>query len=134
MDLTGMELKSVQPDLLAGDEKKLREALKFPGGSADKGHKGARKVAREFESIFVGMMLKSMRDTVGEDQLMGGGHAEEMYRSLLDEEYAKAVAERGTLGLAGMVEKELLKGNGQGMTNPDHADSGVRLTTTENVK
>jgi flagellar protein FlgJ len=56
------------------------------------------------------MMLKSMRATVPEDKLTGGGKAEETYRSLLDQEYATAAAKRGgTSSIAAMVEKELLK-------------------------
>jgi len=69
----------------------------------------ARKVAKEFESLFVGMMLKSMRETTGKDKLTNGGHGEEVYRSLLDQEYAKAMTERGGVGLAAMVEQQLRK-------------------------
>lgn len=69
----------------------------------------AKKVARDFESVFIGMMFKSMRETVGKDSLTGGGHGEEMYRSMLDQEYAKAACEGRGMGLAGLIEKELLK-------------------------
>lgn len=67
----------------------------------------AKKVASEFESMFVAMMLKSMRETVGKDELSGGGRGEEVFRSLLDQEYAMAAAKRGGLGLAPMIEQEL---------------------------
>ncbi len=71
--------------------------------------RAAGKVAREFESLFIGMMLKSMRETVGKDSLTGGGRGEEVYRSLLDEEYARVLAERGGVGLAASLEKELVQ-------------------------
>lgn len=71
----------------------------------------AKKVAREFEAMFVNMMLKSMRDTVGKDKLTGGGHGEETFRSLLDQEYATAAAKSGTLGLSQMIEKQLTREN-----------------------
>jgi peptidoglycan hydrolase FlgJ len=67
----------------------------------------AKKVATEFEAMFLGMMLKSMRDTVGKDKLTGGGHGEETFRSLLDQEYASAAARGGGIGLSRMIEKEL---------------------------
>jgi peptidoglycan hydrolase FlgJ len=67
----------------------------------------AKKVAQEFEAMFVGMMLKSMRETVGKDKLTGGGHGEETFRSLLDQEYAASAARNGGIGLAKMIEKEL---------------------------
>jgi flagellar protein FlgJ len=69
----------------------------------------AKKVAQEFEAMFVGMMLKSMRETVGKDKLTGGGHGEETFRSLLDQEYAAAATRNGGVGLAQMIEKELTR-------------------------
>jgi peptidoglycan hydrolase FlgJ len=69
----------------------------------------AKKVAGEFEAMFVGMMMKSMRETVGKDKLTGGGHGEETFRSLLDQEYAQAAARSGSVGLAQMIEKELTR-------------------------
>ena len=69
-----------------------------------------KKISQDFESLFVGMMLKSMRDTVPEDKLTGGGRAEETYRYLLDQEYATMAARRGGANsIAAMVEKELLR-------------------------
>ncbi len=69
----------------------------------------AKKVAKDFEALFVGIMIKSMRDTVGKDSMTYGGHGEEVYRSLLDQEYAKAISDNNGLGLAERIEKELLK-------------------------
>lgn len=71
-----------------------------------------KKVAREFEAMFVGMMLKSMRETVGQDKLTGGGRGEETFRSLLDQEYANEATKSGGVGLARMLEQELAR-NGQ---------------------
>ncbi len=82
--------------------------LKAGGAGADKEKAAARKAAREFEGLLVGMMLKSMRETVGKDMLAGKGQSEEIYRSLLDQEYAKAVVEQGGLGLAKVIEQQLI--------------------------
>lgn len=76
----------------------------------DRDKQAARKVAREFEAMFVGMMLKSMRSTVPESSLTGG-HAEEIYRGMLDQEYASAIASQGSLGLAEQLESQLIKQN-----------------------
>jgi flagellar protein FlgJ len=91
----------------------------------------AKKVAKEFETLFVGMMLKSMRETTGKDKLTNGGHGEEIYRSLLDQEYAKALTEHGGVGLAAMLERQLVRplsdsGQYQGVNNHD--------TTTKSAK
>ncbi|HTP66848.1 MAG TPA: rod-binding protein [Geobacteraceae bacterium] len=80
------------------------------GGAARKA--AIHKVAVEFQSLFVEMMLKSMRETVSQDKLTGGGHGEEVYGSLLDREYAMAVSRRGGLGLAEMIERQLLAREG----------------------
>lgn len=76
---------------------------------ADKKLQAAKKVAREFESLMVNEMIKAMRLTEGKDPLTGGGRGEEIYRSLLDQEYAQAIASQGTLGLAKLIEQQLVK-------------------------
>lgn len=78
-------------------------------GLSDQQLKQARKASRDFEALFVGMMMKSMRATVGKDKLTNGGHGEEVYRSLLDQEYAAAAAKQGRLGLAQMIEKDIIR-------------------------
>jgi len=82
------------------------------GGAAKKA--AIHKTAVEFQSLFVEMMLKSMRDTVNQDKLTGGGHGEEVYGSLLDREYAAAVSRRGGFGLAEIIERQLLAQEGGG--------------------
>jgi flagellar protein FlgJ len=102
-----MEIKpTVLPQ--AANENVDLQALKNKRIDAEKNNAAAKKVAKEFEAMFVSMMLKSMRETVGKDKLTGGGHGEEIYRSLLDQEYARAVAENGGLGLARTIEAQLL--------------------------
>ncbi|MDA8414035.1 MAG: rod-binding protein [Desulfobacteraceae bacterium] len=86
---------------------------------SDKDAVAARRVAREFESLFVGMMIKSMRETVGKDKLINGGHGEEVYRSLLDQEYARSLTEHGGVGLAAIVERQLVKPAPDGAMNQD---------------
>lgn len=76
----------------------------------EKQRQQAKKVSQDFEALVVGMMMKSMRETVGKDKLTGGGHGEEIYRSMLDQEYAAASVKRGGgLGLAKMIEKDIIR-------------------------
>ena len=82
----------------------------------------AKKVAKEFEALFVGIMLKSMRDTVGKDSMTYGGHGEDIYRSLLDQEYAKAISDNHGLGLAERIESDLLRS--MPLKNPKNAADG----------
>lgn len=108
-----MELKPLASELTAGAEQNLqrRASLKSSNEPDDKVRKSAQKVAREFEAMFAGFMVKSMRETVGKDSLTGGGHGEEVFRSLLDQEYAQAIAAQGTLGIANNIEKQLIENN-----------------------
>jgi|APHig6443717497_1056834.scaffolds.fasta_scaffold33710_2 flagellar protein FlgJ len=101
------------PDLLVQDQKaeQLANRAKVTGEQlTDAKRKQLKKISQDFESLFTGMMLKSMRATVPQDKLTGGGNAEETYRSMLDQEYAAAASKRGGNGsIASMIEKELLK-------------------------
>ena len=68
-----------------------------------------RKAADDFENVFVSQMLGHMFDGIGVDETFGGGHGEEMFRSLLTEQYAKQVNGRGGFGIADQVYRELLR-------------------------
>jgi flagellar protein FlgJ len=98
---------------------------------ADRETLAAKKVAKEFETMFVGMMLKSMRETVGKDKLTNGGHGEEVYRSLLDQEYAKSLTEHGGVGLTAMLERQLVKPAPDGARNQGTKSHD---TTTQSAK
>ena len=58
---------------------------------------------------FVGAMLESMFAGIKTNKMFGGGSAEDMYRSLMTQEYGKAVAARGTLGIADTIKREMLR-------------------------
>ncbi|MBN1575569.1 MAG: transglycosylase SLT domain-containing protein [Chitinispirillaceae bacterium] len=75
-------------------------------------------VAREFEALFTSMMLKAMRKTVGEGSLIPQSMGEKIYTGMLDDEYAKLMGSDGALGLAGLIEQELRRHEG----NADSAD------------
>jgi len=86
----------------------LRQSEGASGGVTQKQRAQAHKIGQDFEGLFLGMMMKSMRATVGENTLTGGGHGEEVFRSLLDQQYATIAAKRG-LGLAPLIEKEIIR-------------------------
>lgn len=70
-------------------------------------HAQIKQMAEEFESFFLGIVLKSMRDTLPKDGIINGGNAEDIYRSMLDAEYAKEMARQRTTGLADNIENYL---------------------------
>lgn len=64
--------------------------------------------AKEFESVFIAEMLKPMFDTVPVDSEFGGGNAEEVYRGLMVQEYAKHMSNAGGIGLASSIKAQML--------------------------
>ena len=66
-----------------------------------------KQLANEFESLFLEIVLKSMRETVGKSELVNGGNAEDIYRSMLDQEYAKNMAGMRQTGIGDAIEKQL---------------------------
>lgn len=67
-----------------------------------------KKVARQFESLFVQMMLKSMRDTVPESELFGS-HQQQIYRDMFDKQISMNVSSGKGLGLAAVIERQLMQ-------------------------
>ena len=69
----------------------------------------ARAAAENFESFFLATILDSMFSGIETDGLLGGGHAEAVFRSLLNQEYGKTIASAGGIGVADQVEREIPK-------------------------
>ncbi len=70
--------------------------------------KAIKKLSEEFEAMFLNLVLKSMRDTVPKNKLVDGGNAEDIYRSMLDSEYAKQLSHQRGAGIADAVERQML--------------------------
>lgn len=68
----------------------------------------AKTAAKNFEAFFVTSMLESMYAGMKPDSMFGGGPGEEMYRSLLNQEYGKSIAARGTMGIAHNILAEMI--------------------------
>lgn len=68
----------------------------------------ARQTGEEFEAMFIGQMVAHMFKEVGDDPLMGGGQAGQLYRSMLQDEYGKTIASAGGIGIADAVARELI--------------------------
>jgi flagellar protein FlgJ len=64
-------------------------------------------VCYEMESIFVGQMLKSMRNTVNETDFFGKSMAKDIFSDMLYDEYAKAMAKSDAFGLARQIYDQL---------------------------
>ena len=69
----------------------------------------AKKAAEQFEGVFITQFLGEMFQGISSDGPTGGGQGEEMFRSLMLDEYGKQFAAQGGFGLAAAVRRELLK-------------------------
>jgi peptidoglycan hydrolase FlgJ len=99
----------VIPDLNAEKARLLQKQGASVNGLSEKQRQQAKKVSQDFEGLFIGMMMKTMRETVAKDKVTGGGHGEDVYRSMLDEQYVAAAVKRGGFGLAKHIEKDIIR-------------------------
>ena len=68
-----------------------------------------KDAARQFETQFLSQMLQHMFAGVSTDGPFGGGFGEEMFRSLQVDEYARSLTQRGGVGIAASVTRELIR-------------------------
>lgn len=88
--------------------------LQFSGGVAAQDRsprdaEGIRKVAEDFEAFFAGLVFDEMSSDIEPDPVTGGGEGESMFKSLLNQEFGKNVARTHSLGIADIVQRQLLQ-------------------------
>ena len=67
-----------------------------------------KKVGQDFEAQFLSQMLGHMFDGIKTNKLFGGGQGEDMYKSLMVEEYGKSIAKAGGIGVADQVVRSVM--------------------------
>ena len=82
-------------------------ALKAPTATGNAAT--ASKASKEYESVFISQFLGSMFSGISADGPTGGGEGEEMFRSLMIDQYGKSMEQRGGFGLASALQRQLLK-------------------------
>jgi flagellar protein FlgJ len=70
---------------------------------------GSRKAAEDFAAFFFTQSLESVFANMDADKLFGGGNGENVYRSLMLQEYGKVAAKGGGMGIADAVQREILR-------------------------
>lgn len=65
------------------------------------------KCAKELEAVVISQLFQTMRNTVPDGGLIGKSAADDIFRSMLDGELSRAVADRSPFGLAKALSKEL---------------------------
>jgi peptidoglycan hydrolase FlgJ len=66
------------------------------------------KAAKQYEGVFISEFLGSMFEGISTDGPFGGGQGEQMYRSLMIDEYGKQMENQGGFGLSDAITRQLL--------------------------
>lgn len=69
----------------------------------------ADKASKDYEQVFISQFLGSMFSGIATDGVTGGGEGEQMFRSLMIDQYAKGIEGQGGFGIASRMKAELLK-------------------------
>ncbi len=69
----------------------------------------AQVVAQEFEAFFLAQVLNQMFAGISTNGAFGGGVAEGVFHTMLNEEYAKIIGRAGGVGVADTVHLEILR-------------------------
>ncbi|WP_192930097.1 rod-binding protein [Alkaliphilus pronyensis] len=84
----------------------IDNAQKLPD-KTPKDPKELMEVCKQFESIFINMMLKQMRSSVASGGLIEKSHSREIYESMYDEALSQEIANGKGIGLAKNLYKQL---------------------------
>jgi flagellar protein FlgJ len=82
---------------------RVNTAAAFPAPSVNSEADRLKETARELEGVFLGLLMKSMRSTVGNGGLFKEGTDTQTYREMFDQEVGRSMARAGGIGLAQMV-------------------------------
>ncbi len=88
---------------------KFKTQLKTPEEQRQQVDQKLRDVAQMYEKHFMNEMVKSMRSTVSESDLVKVSQGERIFREQLDQEYVGAWSERGGVGLSDLIYDQLVE-------------------------
>jgi len=97
----------------------LSSLTKLKAGAQAQDPAAIKEVAKQFESLFARMMLKSMREANFGDPLLGSDQ-QDFYQGMFDDQLAVEMSKGRGLGLADMLVQQLTKA---GMASPENATS-----------
>ena len=83
-----------------------------------------RQVARQFESLFARMMIKSMRDAIGKDPIFGSDQ-QQMYQGMFDNQLSLELTKGRGLGLSDMLMRQLQHAGAAGASGTGSNGSGA---------
>lgn len=106
IDSTAMMTQTLQSTM---QKSQADKSMQDVTGTSFKENLAAKKAAQEFEAMYIGQMLNHMYSGLPTDGYFGGGNAEEIYRSMMVTEYGNMIAEKGGIGMADHVYREMIR-------------------------
>ncbi len=76
---------------------------------ADASMQAMKKVAEDFEAFFLSQALQPMFANVEAAEPFGGGPGDDIWKSMQVDEYGKAIAKSGGIGIADSILKQMLQ-------------------------
>ena len=96
------------PQAALTQQQSLQSVQNLSLRAASQDQESLREVCQEFESLFVKMMLDSMRDTLADEGgLIPKNSGEKLFEDELYGEYAKSMSRTANLGIADMMYNQL---------------------------
>jgi Rod binding domain-containing protein len=88
----------------------ITASLPFQVSAAKAGSEAGRlqETAQELEGVFLALLMKAMRSTVGNGGLFKEGMDSQTYRDMFDQEVGRSMAKAGGIGLAQLILRDQL--------------------------
>jgi len=112
--------------LTAQATKKAKAASPMASAMTPDQEKKLRETATDFEAFFIGQMMEHMMAGLETDPTFGGGPGEDMWRSMLNQEYGKELAKSGKLGVADHVMRGMLAAQEQRDAQAGHVPPKIK--------
>ncbi|MBY0509047.1 MAG: rod-binding protein [Rhodospirillaceae bacterium] len=127
-----------QDAYVAGLQKQAAAQAAAVQGTREKNGQGTdmkkvHEAAEKFEAFFVSQMLEHMTSGIETDPMFGGGHGEDMWKSMMNQEYGKEIAKSGRLGITEQVMKGMLKMQEQHDAAKEAAISAMAAPTAAEI-
>jgi flagellar protein FlgJ len=113
----GANLGAFEARMQSAEMGRLDAQLRQAAGAVDKAKASTKmdpkeaaklqKVSRDFESIFLAYMLKTMRSSVDKGGLIPESQGEQIFSEMRDEEFSKGMANAGGIGLSRLLVEQL---------------------------
>ncbi|MBT3513816.1 MAG: hypothetical protein HOB32_04000 [Nitrospina sp.] len=115
------------------EQSRLSELNHLANPARGKSNKELIAVAKQFESVFIHQLLKSMRSSVQKSSLFDS-HASKMFESLHDEEMSKLMSEQKGIGLADVIYRDLARLESKVNKQKENKESAQKLNQSINLQ